>query len=350
MTGADHGAADVTVFRRRRTLFVTWTPASHGSSRTRQLARALGIAQVRHLGAPWGSTSRSAPLRYLLQAGWTLGLLWRTRPDVVFVQSPPSHSVLLVRWYCRITGGRYIVDAHSDAMQRRVWLEPSWLHRPATRDALVTLVHDEHFQRLVEGRGGRVLVLKDPIGSYEWEDHPLPEGFNVAVVNRFAADEPVEEVLAAAVHEPSVRFHVTGDPARAPAGLVERAPANVVFTGFLPERRYYGLLKSSHAVMALTTRDHTFQCGANEALSLGRPVITSDWPTLRDYFSQGAVFVDGTAEGILAGVRRMVAGHAAYEREIRELRGIRRAAWEERAGPLAAMVESAFRDAGRPGR
>jgi Glycosyltransferase len=328
------------VFQHKRTLFLVWVAATHGSSRSRQLAEELGIREPHHIRVPLGSAAWTAPLRYSLQGVRTFCLLFRKRPGLVLVQSPPSHAVLFVRWYCRMTANHYIVDAHSDALQRSVWLEPSWLHVPATRDALVTLVHDDYFQKVIEDRSGRALVLRDPIGYYEWEDYPLHDGFSIAVVNRFAEDEPIEEVLQAAARIPSVRFYVTGNPERAPAGLLDRAPENVRFTGFLPNRQYYGLLRSSQAVMALTTRDHTFQCGANEALSLERPVITSAWQTLRDYFFKGAVFVDNTREGILEGVRQMVSGHEGYEREIRDLRKIQRAAWEKKIDELAEIVET----------
>ena len=192
-------------------------------------------------------------------------------------------------------------------------------------------------------------MLRDPIGDYEWEGYALGDGFSVAVVNQFAEDEPIEAVLQAAAQLPSVRFYVTGDPGKARPGLLDRAPGNVTFTGFLPDRLYYGLLKSSQAVMSLTTRDHTFQCGANEALSLERPVITSAWPTLRGYFFEGAVFVDNTSDGILEGVREMASAHEAREREIRDLRKVQRAAWEQKIDELAEIVESGLAaDDGEP--
>ncbi len=328
------------VFLRRRTLFLVWAAASDGSSRSRHLAQELGIRELHHVSVLRGAPTWAAPFRYALQGLRTLGLLSRKRPGLVIVQSPPSHAVLFVRLYCRITGAGYVVDAHSDAFQRRVWFKPSWLHDPAVRDALVTLVHVDSFQSLVEARGGRALVLRDPIGSYEWDDYPLKDGFNIAVVNRFAPDEPIEQVLRAAARMPSVRFHVTGDPEKAPPGLLARAPKNVTFTGFLPSRQYYGLLRSSQAVMALTTRDHTFQCGANEALSLEKPVITSAWQTLRDYFPRGAVFVDNSEDGILEGVCEMVSRHEACEGEIRELRRSQRVDWENRVDELAEIVEA----------
>lgn len=329
------------VFQDGRALFLSWAAANQeGSSRSRELAKELGIREPHHINVLPGWGAWTAPLRYSLQGVKTLRLLFRKRPELVLVQSPPSHAVLFVRWYCRMTGSHYIVDAHSDAMQRDVWLKPYWLHASATRDALVTLVHDEYFQVVIEERGGQALVLRDPIAEYERDEYPLDEGFSIAVVNRFAEDEPVEEVLQAAGRIPSVRFYVTGNPRNAPPRLLDDAPENVKFTGYLPDPQYYGLLRSSQAVMALTTRDHTFQCGANEALSLERPVITSGWKTLKDYFFQGAVFVDNTGQGILEGVRQMVSGHEVFEREISDLRQIQRAAWEEKIDELAAIVET----------
>jgi len=90
--------------------------------------------------------------------------------------------------------------------------------------------------------------------------------------------------------------------------------------------------------MCLTTRDHTMQRGACEALSLGRPIVTSDWPLLRDYFGRGAVHVAATPASIAAGVRRIVAEHAALSRDVVALRDERRAEWAERRGEIARLL------------
>jgi hypothetical protein len=86
-------------------------------------------------------------------------------------------------------------------------------------------------------------------------------------------------------------------------------------------------------------RDHTMQRGACEALSLGRPIITSDWPLLRSYFAAGTVHVDNTAPGIASGVRRLVSDLDTYHAEIDELRTLRRAEWDERRRAILALVE-----------
>ena len=50
--------------------------------------------------------------------------------------------------------------------------------------------------------------------------------------------------------------------------------------------------------MTLTTRDYTMQMGAYEALSLERPIITSDWQILRNSFGPSAVYTNNSSENI----------------------------------------------------
>ena len=66
--------------------------------------------------------------------------------------------------------------------------------------------------------------------------------------------------------------------------------------------------------MVLTTRDNTMQSGAYEALSLGVPIITSDFQVLRDCFADAAIYVDNTSDAIAEAVRDL----RAREAEMRE--------------------------------
>jgi glycosyltransferase involved in cell wall biosynthesis len=79
----------------------------------------------------------------------------------------------------------------------------------------------------------------------------------------------------------------------------------VKFTGFLPDEEYLGLLRGVQAIMVLTTNNHTMQRGACEAVSLGKPIITSDWPVLRSYFNKGTIHVDNSYHGIKEGILEM---------------------------------------------
>ena len=323
-------------------LFVVWGPPSHGP-RSRVFAGALGI-DVEFVHRTRRRGLLVAPVKYGYQTLATAALLARRRPGLVFVQSPPSLVVLVVALYGLVTGARYVVDAHSDALLSPWWTRPRWLHRLLARAALATVVTNEHFAGRLRGWGARSLVLRDIPASFPGavaggQAPPAGDGsFHVVVVNTFASDEPLAEVLAAAGGLGGVTFHVTGDTRRADRGLLDAAPANVRFTGFLPDEEYYCLLRACDAVMCLTTRDHTMQRGACEALSLGRPVITSDWPLLRDYFHQGTVHVDNTVGGIRAGVERMRGEHDRYTREITVLQSQQHQEWEAGLESLAALV------------
>src|SRR5262249_54482479 len=97
-------------------------------------------------------------------------------------------------------------------------------------------------------------------------------------------------------------------------------------------------LRAAAGVVALTTDDNTMQRGACEAVSLGVPIITSNWPLLRSYFHLGTVHVDNTPEGIRAGVEQLRAEHARLQTEIRQLQDERRSEWRAKHAALAALI------------
>jgi glycosyltransferase involved in cell wall biosynthesis len=321
----------------RDALFLVWGTRSQGP-RSRVFAKELGI-EARFVQTGMRRGALTAPIRYAAQAVKTMSLLARRRPRVVFVQSPPSLSVITVAIYCAISGAMFVVDAHSAAMQSPFWTRPRWLYALLARRAAATIVTNERFADTIRGFGGRALIVRDIPTSFPGRrEGPGLEGFQVLVVNTFAPDEPLIEVMAAARELPQVTFHVTGDAERAGRRIPEDRPANVVFTGFLPEDAYYGLMAASDAVMCLTTRDDTMQRGACEALSMGRPIVTSNWPLLRDYFRAGTVHVDNSAAGIRDGVQAMIRDHARYEQEIAWLQEEQRREWENAVRSLLPVV------------
>jgi glycosyltransferase involved in cell wall biosynthesis len=320
-----------------RAMVLVWGPRNKGP-RSAALARELGIADALFVTAGGGKGLLSAVVRYPRQLASTTRALFGRRPRAVLVQQPPSPAMWAVALYAAMTGARYVIDAHSDAFQRDRWLRPLWLTRWIARRARAVLVTDRHWADTVNAWGATAIVNPDVPTVFEIDgSHPVGDGFSVAVVNTWAADEPIAAIVAAAAGLPDVTFHVTG---RAD-GRVEALgplPPNVRFTDFLPEPAYYGLLASASAVMCLTTRDHTMQRGACEALSLGRPIVTSDFPLLRDYFSQGAVHVGSGAAEIRDGVERLRSDYDRYLAAVLDLREVRRREWEDRRAMLVFLL------------
>ena len=323
-----------------QSLFLVWGPPSHGP-RSQVFARELGIRELHFLNVTSQRGIWSALFKYPLLAIRTLSLLFRKRPKLVFVQNPPGLAVLFVFLYCMLTGGRYIVDAHSAALLLPVWTRPRWLWAGLARKALATIVTNEHFAQAIQNWGARALVVRDiPTTFPEDGTYPLNGDFNVTVVNTFSSDEPLEQVLDAARDLDDVHFYITGRVNRGDPRLLENAPRNVTFTDFLSTEQYYALLRGGHAVMCLTTRDNTMQRGACEALSLAKPIITSQWPLLKEYFHQGTVHVDNTSAGIRRGVREISSHYEEYLTGIRALQIRQRAEWKEKLEELIALVES----------
>jgi glycosyltransferase involved in cell wall biosynthesis len=327
---------------RKQALFLVWGPPSYGP-RSKVLSRELGIKALHFVYSTARRGLWAAPVKYSYQTLKTVQILFRERPKLVFVQSPPSFAVLCVYLYCKLAKAKYIVDAHSDALQSWYWTWPGWLSRLWARAAITTIVTNEHLQQMIQDWGGQVFILKDIPTNFDMGDrYPMNGHFNVAVVNTFSDDEPIAEILEASARLPEVQFYVTGKKERALPEILEHAPANVHFTGYLPDKTYYALLDAAQAVMCLTTRDHTMQRGACEALSLGKPIITSDWSLLREYFHKGTVYVPNTGEGIRLGVREIMERYELYQAGIRDLQIAQRQEWESKVEALIELIQKAI--------
>ena len=296
--------------------FITWLPHCRRSD---ALAAVLGGKSylIHYLGfkRPW-----QALLKYPLQTLITFVRLYRDKPGSILVATPPVFAALPVYAYARTRGIPFVVDAHTGTFDnsRWTWLLP--LSRWMSRRATLTIVTNEYLAGIVQSWGARVIVIGIvPIVFPPAQATKLGDGINVAVISTFSHDEPIEAIVDAARNVPSVSFYITGDIRRAPQSLQTAATLNVHFTGWLSEERYTSLLKAATAIMVLTTRDHTMQRGAYEAMALEKPLITSDWPLLRQTFSMGTVYVDNTTAGITVGLKAMIREHERLASEMREL-------------------------------
>ena len=321
-------------------LFLAWSPPSH-TRRSELMARKLDIPLRRiHV---LKKKRYLAPLRYAVQGPLTLITLFRERPMVVFVQNPPIFAPLFAWIYCALTGAGLIIDSHTDALRcPPLWRWSLPLHRFLSRRALNTIVTNEHLSQIVAGWGAKSQIIIDvPSQLPAGKPYPVEHPFNVAMVSSFAPDEPLDEVVQVARSLPDVGFYITGDPAWSSKRLPAALPQNLHLTGLLPDDEYYGLLRSVHAVMALTTEDHTMQRGACEAVWLGQPIITSHWPVLRQAFHKGTIHVDNTVEGIRAGVLQMRARHSQLAKEVLLLQEERRQQWKGIATQIKTAISGA---------
>jgi hypothetical protein len=279
------------------------------------------------------------PLKYLVQFIQTWRILRRELPDLVIAQNPPIFCPLAVYLFSLFHGARFAIDSHTGALAPGKWYWSIGLHRFLSGKAVLTLVHNTSQEKTVRAWGCKHSVLGYTPGDYpQGEPYPMEGKWKIAVTCTYAEDEPLEQIFAAAEFLPEVNFYLTGNPHKLPPRLLERKPPNCTLTGYLSYEGYVGLLRGADAVMDLTTRNHTLLMGGFESVSLGKPLITSDWPILKEYFSSGAVYVDNSAEGIAAGVRSMLDGLPSFRRDILLLRKTLQSEWESRIQEIQFLI------------
>jgi glycosyltransferase involved in cell wall biosynthesis len=245
--------------------------------------------------------------------------------------------------YCLVTGTKYVLDHHSAAFLRAWdWALPA--QRFLARKAVTNIVTNQHWADTIQAWNASTYLVGHPIADLpQGDEYPVKPGFSVAFVSTFSADEPLGKFLKAAGQLPDVSFYVTGDPKGRFAGRMGELPPNVTFTGFLPDGQYVGLLRAASAVMALTTRNFTLQCGGYEAVSIGQPLITSDWPFLRAAFPRGAVYAANTSEGIRDAVLTVRREHQRLQEEMLAYQDTARQRWEDEVHQLNQLVQASFR-------
>ena len=308
-------------------VFISWAP---DCSRSDSIAKRLGGVSSLIYSRFWGSRAFTILPKYVWQGLKTLAILFRERPRVVIVMTPPVVAGFPVWLYSVLTGAQFVVDAHTGAFLDRRWKKILFLHRFLSRRAALTMVTNQFLYDIVDSWRAPAQIVPDvPVMFPEPEIFPFEGDNNITLVSSFGWDEPTDVFLQAAASLPEVTFYVTGDYESADPAIIALAPGNVRFTGFLSKAQYVGLLQGSDAVMSPTTLDHTMQRGAYEAIYLGRPVIVSDFGILRDSFDKGAVYVENNAPAITLGVRTMLNELPARVGEALQLREEKLNHWDQ---------------------
>jgi glycosyltransferase involved in cell wall biosynthesis len=285
----------------RRALAIAWC---HFQPRTVALAEAFGGKAHFISGSRLRGRGFLLPLRYLRDAV----VAWRTlrldRADVVFAISPPVFSPLVAWLWCRVHGSSLVIDCHTDAFHSRRWGWALPIHRWLCRRAAAVTLHNDAMFQEAAAWGAPAVLLPDELPDPQLA---LPvvasAGPRVVVAGSLDAQEPVAEALEAARLLPSVEFLVTGDIGRLPPGMVEGAPANVTFTGWLDYGQFLGNLAAADVVAAFSLDPHIMNRAAFEAVAVGRPLVLSDHQGLRARFGEASLYCDNAGDAMAEAIQ-----------------------------------------------
>jgi glycosyltransferase involved in cell wall biosynthesis len=334
------GLADSTAQLKQKALFLVWGPR-RGSQRSEQIARELGI-EIAYIYLTTKQGLLYAPFKYLYQGLATWVLLARRWPQIVLIQDPPIIGPLFVYLFGLLFGTKYIIDAHTEALEDSRWQWSLSLHRFLSRCAVSTVITNRGLSRKLSSWQVEFLVLPDPpLDLLSVKPMSLllsPKELEVVMVCIGDYDEPVAEMTEAARKLPDINFYITGNCAGIYPEVVRQAPPNVHFTGYI-RQEFYPLLKAADLVVCLTKTNHTFLSGANEALWMGKPLITSNWPNLKDYFNQGTLHIDNSPSGLEQALNQMRQNLPYYQSGILELQKQRAPEWHQKVEALVDLIK-----------
>jgi glycosyltransferase involved in cell wall biosynthesis len=252
----------------------------------------------------------------------------------------PIFSSMTIFMLSIFTDVKYVIDSHSGLFNKPQWKWSLPLMKYVYRNSLFSIVTNQTHKKLTESWGARIEVLGAlSVGDEKVTPFDRPDEPCMVIIGSFAADEPAEEIIEACSSMPDVKFYMTGDLTNAPQELVNSAPENLVFTGYLKRSEYVGLVQAMDAAMILVTNDDVMQMGAYEAMSWAVPIITSDWAVLRENFFRGAVFVDNSPGDIIRAVHEVLDNLEEFRKEILALRKDRQKMWDEKIARINKYIE-----------
>ncbi len=317
-------------------VFIDWS--SH-CSRSENFSRRVGMKFLRRHRKHTGPASLLAKYAYQFTAT-TLDLV-RERPNVVWCMSPSTFAVIPVWAYCKVTGAKFGIDAHTGAFEGTPWAKIRALQFFFSREAEVTAVTNDYLQSLVEAANGRTLRVPDvPTELVAPKRRDFGDGFHAVYVASYSADEPIDVVIEAARLAPDVTVWLTGKPKGRAVDLLKSAPPNVKLLGFLSREDYLAALAGADLVVALTTRDHTMQRAAYEAIYLGTPVVVSDWPILRENFAEGGLWVKNEPTALANAWREATPRREELRARAQQLRAKKLARWRENYERIVELFEA----------
>jgi glycosyltransferase involved in cell wall biosynthesis len=333
------GGEDVVPASKPKGIYLAWVNYQRrAESMQRYFGYDLFYISSRHL-----SPARKL-LSYVVRARKMLQIVLRERPDVVWVQLPPTFLVHLLVLFRFVTRRRMkiVSDCHNAAL-RSPWSIVPLSVLCLNRTNLV-LVHNRDIAPAARDLGidrCRLGVLGDcvPVLPAGETDTKRPARTVLVMPCSFHADEPIEAVLQAARQLESATFVITGNHLRIrDRGLLEKASGNVIFPGFLPSAEFDRLLLHASAVLCLTTQEGIQLSTVSEAIAAGKPMIISDTALLRDFVGHAGIFVDNSVTSILQGCRIAIECYGDYAAAARELRARRMTRWLEEAEPVRLQL------------
>ncbi|MBW4933407.1 glycosyltransferase family protein [Marinobacter sp. F4206] len=241
-------------------------------------------------------------LRYCKSTLRTLSIIGKKKPRYFFAQNPSIVLAILAISLKPLAKFKVIIDAHNAGIhgpENSGRILPT-INQFIIRKADAVIVTNSELADHVNSCGGNPIVLPDPLPSLEMSKDTAvldpQRKLKALCITSWSDDEPYREILEAASAFPDdIEFFFSGNYKKIGHLLPDAIPENVNLLGFVDERSFHDHLFSADFCIDMTKRSDCMVCGAYESISAEKPIILSDTPVQRRYFSKGALFSQNSA-------------------------------------------------------
>ena len=190
-------------------------------------------------------------------------------PDIIFVQNPSMILALFGCIYKKICKKYLIVDRHSNFMITKKYWNPFYkimfksLNGLTIKNADLTIVTNSFIANLVKNKGGNALILQDKIPQMQKTKNIKIKGkIKVLFIASHHQDEPLADAIKAInyLNDTDIYLYVTGDYKKVNKIRLD-APKNVVFTGFIDDKKFINLFYAVDIILVLTKNENFLLCG-----------------------------------------------------------------------------------------
>lgn len=301
----------------KHSIWLTW----HYAARSRNMTKVLDIPIFEYFN------NKNALLRHSLSSLWTIGVLFRRRPKVVFIQL--SFMLLnIVVLYKILNFGKTIVvvDCHTKALRRKASGPLNFIFWPikvATfKFVNISIVSNIGMEKDIKELHKDYFIIPDKIPELKPQNQSEAEKYGV-YISSFAVDEPYNEIFEVAeLLGDEIKLYWTG---KKPAHykLPDNLPSNIIFTGYLSFDDYYNLIGNANCILALTTEEDCLQSGAYEALAVETPMVLSNTKALREYFADSAIYTSHKPVDIADNIKKAFLSTEKLKENITKIKKIR---------------------------
>lgn len=284
------------------------------------------------------------PLDYAAKGLKTISKLLKTKPEVLWIQLPPTPLMYIALFYKRIyKETTLIVDCHNGTFWGK-WKK--YLKKDRLNQFDIIIAHNSVIGKIAVDLGidkNKLIILETkPADKKLTKEIPLKKAERPQVLMpcSFNADEPVEVVFDAARQIPDVDILISGPKEKGTSRFdYTKKPDNVHLIGYLSQDDYEITFRQSDVVLGLTTEDHIQLSVANEATGFEVPMVISDTALLRELFNKGAIYVEtNNAASIASGITTALAQRNVLKDEVRILKEERKIRWEKMADVLKDRI------------